>query len=187
MPYLPSLPNAATLIDIYRRYPAVAQAALALNDAIMRQDAPFTPAEREAIAAYVSRINSCHYCLNVHSSAAGELGMEPGSVAAICDRPEAPDNLKLVPVLRYVAKLTSDPATVTEDDVHRILDEGWDESAVSFAAFVASLYAFMNRLVEGHGIRGEPDQLIQNGKRLASIGYSGLADLLADQQNSGQN
>lgn len=180
MPHLPSLTEQSTLIDVYKKYPAVAQAALALNDAIMRQEAPFSPAQREAIAAYVSSINACQYCMNVHTSAATGLGMDAGEVAAVCERPEAPDDPRLVPVLRYVAKLTTEPASVTEADAKRILDAGWDEAAVSYAAFVAALYAFMNRLIEGHGIKGDPAQLAVNGNRLAEIGYTGLAAILAE-------
>lgn len=185
MPHLPSLTDDSTLIDVYRKHPAVAHATLALNDAIMRGDAPFTEAQREAIAAYVSSINACQYCMGVHSSAATGLGMEAGEVAAVCERPEAPDDPRLAPVLRYVAKLTAEPASVTEADAKRILDAGWDEAAVSYAAFVAALYALMNRMVEGHGIKGNPVQLAKNGARLADIGYTGLSAILAEQVNAG--
>lgn len=180
MPHLPSLPDGATLVDIYRRFPAVAAAALALNDAVMRQPAPFSPAEREAIAAYVSQINACRYCLGVHTNAAVALGLEPDAVATICERPEAPRDPRLVPVLAYVAKLTTNPAGVGADDVARILAAGWTEEAVSFAAFVAGLYGFMNRVVDGHGIRTPEAQLAANGRRLADVGYAGLARMLAD-------
>ena len=185
MPHLPSLTKDSTLIDVYKKHPAVAHATLALNDAIMRGDAPFTEAQREAIAAYVSSINTCRYCMGVHSSAATGLGMDAGEVAAVCERPEAPDDPRLAPVLRYVANLTTEPASVTEADAKRILDAGWDEAAVSYAAFVAALYALMNRMVEGHGIKGDPVQLAKNGRRLAEIGYTGLAAILAEQDASG--
>ena len=181
MPHLPSLADDATLIDVYERYPAVAAAALALNEAIMRHPAPFSSAEREAIAAYVSKINACQYCHGVHSNAAIGLGLASDAVTAICELPAAPDNPKLVPVLAYVAKLTSEPASVDKADVNRMLDAGWDETAVSFAAFVAALYAFMNRLIEGHGIKASDEYLKSGGTRIAEIGYAGLAEMLAGQ------
>lgn len=179
MPHLPSLPANATLVDVYKRSPAVAAATLALNDAIMRNSTVFSAAECEAIAAYVSKLNACQYCLGVHTGAAVNLGMDTDDVHAICERPEMPNNPRLAPVLSYVAKLTVDPARIDSGDVQRVLDAGWDDAAVSHAAFIAALYCFMNRIVDGHGIRGSEEQLAAGGKRLAEIGYSGLAKLLA--------
>ena len=180
MPHLTSLPDDATLIDVFKRHPQMASALLALHETIMRHSSPFSPAEREAIAAYVSTINECRYCKGVHTVAAVELGETADNVATICERPQSPDNLRLAPVLTYVGKLTSSPASVSQNDVQNILDAGWDEDAVSYASFVAALYAFMNRLVEGHGIVGTEDYYRAGGKRLAEIGYQGLAGWLEE-------
>tara|TARA_R110002124_G_scaffold92007_3_gene233899 strand:+ start:12753 stop:13298 length:546 start_codon:yes stop_codon:yes gene_type:complete len=179
MPYLPGLADEASLIDVFKTHPQVGAAIMMLNDAVMRQPAPFSPAEREAIAAYVSQINACQYCGALHADAATKLGMAQGDVAAICERPEAPPDPRLAPVLTYVAKLTTQPASVTQADVQRILDAGWDEDAVSFAAFVAGVYALMNRVVEGHGITIARDKVDAGGKRLTEIGYAGIARMLA--------
>jgi uncharacterized peroxidase-related enzyme len=179
MPYLESLPGQATLADVFRRYPDVTAPLLALHEAIMRAPSPFSAAEREAIAAYVSSLNACQYCQGVHSNAAVALGAAADDVAAICALPEAPGDARLAPVLAYVAKLTTAPASVGRADVEKILAAGWDETAVSTAAFVAALYAFMNRMVEGHGLKGSDDYYAAGGKRLAEIGYAGLAELLA--------
>ncbi|MEO1207395.1 MAG: carboxymuconolactone decarboxylase family protein [Pseudomonadota bacterium] len=178
MPHLPSLPTDATLIDIFQMYPEFARTSLALTDVIMRGPSPFSVAEREAIAAYVSSINACAYCEGVHSSAAVGLGMESRDVQAVCELPDATANPKLMPVLTYVAKLTRAPATVTADDTQRILDAGWDTTAISHAAFVAGLFAMMNRVVEGHGIKGDAAYYREGGERLAKIGYAGLAAML---------
>ncbi len=59
MPHIPDLPEKASLIDVCRMHPTVA-AALALNDAVMRQPVTYSPAEREAFAAYVSTIDALH-------------------------------------------------------------------------------------------------------------------------------
>ena len=180
MAYLSTLPEAATLMDLFRAHPGVAQAMMALNDAVMRQPAPFSPAEREAIATYVSTLNACQYCSGLHGQAAVNLGMADSAVAAICERPAAPDDPRLRPVLAYVAKLTTAPATVQQGDVDAILEAGWDEEAVSFAAFVAATYAMMNRVVDGHGIRADAAQAEAGGARLAGLGYDGIARMLAD-------
>lgn len=176
MPYLPSLPDGASLIELYKAYPDVAAAALALNEAVMRKPAPFTPAEREAMAAYVSTINECQYCTGLHGNAAEKLGMAAEEVGAICTASALDAPPKLRPVLAYIAKLTTAPATVGQQDVTRILEAGWGEDAVSYAAFLAGLYAFMNRIVDGHGIRADADAVEAGGDRLAHLGYAGIAE-----------
>lgn len=180
MPYLDWLSDQSTLVDVFKRYPEVSQPLLALHEAVMRAPAPFSAAERETIAAYVSSLNDCAYCRGVHSNAAVALGAEADDVAALCTLPETPGDTRLAPVLAYVVKLTKAPASVGRADVQNILDDGWDEAAVSYAAFVAALYAFMNRMVEGHGIKGSDEHYAMGGKRLAEIGYAGLAALIGD-------
>lgn len=178
MTHLDSLAAGVTLVDVYKLNPALGGATMALNQAIMRGPGPFSEAEREAIAAYVSTLNGCNYCLGVHSGAAIGLGMDEEAVGAICLRPEAPDDPHLAPVLAYVAKLTKAPASVTREDVQAMYDSGWEDDAVSLAAQIAAPYGFMNRLVEGHGVDGDADVLRGNGERLAKIGYDGLAKML---------
>jgi len=185
MPHLPSLADDATLVDLFRRHPDTAARLLTVHEAIMRAPSPFSAAEREAIAAHVSALNACQYCNALHTVAARTLDADDPLVGAVCERPEAPDDPRLAPVLAYVAKLTTAPATVGEADVRRILDAGWSEEAVSHAAFVAALYAFMNRLVEGHGLRASPDYAELGGRRLAEIGYAGLAARLAEPADGG--
>ena len=60
MPHIPNLPEKASLIDVCKMHPTVAAAALALNDAVMRRPVTYSPAEREAFAAYVSTIDALH-------------------------------------------------------------------------------------------------------------------------------
>ncbi len=181
MPHLDSLPGDATLMQVFKKHPAVSQALLSLHEAIMRDPAPYSPAEREAIAAYVSKLNACEYCHGVHTSAAVNLGETAENVQQICELPESPSDSRLAPVLAYVRKLTLSPAGVRKADADRIIDAGWEEDAVSYAAYVAALYGFMNRLVEGHGIIGTAEYHEAGGKRLAEIGYAGLAKLLEEQ------
>ena len=178
MPHLKSLAADASLVDLFKQHRHIAGPVFDVVDAIMRQPGPFTPAEREAIAAYVSTINACQYCSALHTEAAVNLGMDREGVAAVCERPQAPDNPKLAPVLAYVAKLTTAPATVTQDDPDKIISAGWDEAAVSQAAFIAALYAMFNRIVDGHGIRATPEQAAEGGKRVVDLGYAKIAEMM---------
>ncbi|MEL6373538.1 MAG: hypothetical protein AAFR04_06175 [Pseudomonadota bacterium] len=48
------------------------------------------------------------------------------------------------------------------------------------AVAVAGLYAVMNPIVDGHGIRADADAVEAGGTRLAEVGCAGLAKLLAN-------
>jgi uncharacterized protein YciW len=63
---------------------------------------------------------------------------------------------KLKPILAYVGKLTRTPAFMTEADAQKVYDAGWDEQALFDAVSVCALFNFMNRIVEGSGIKGNP-------------------------------
>lgn len=47
-----------------------------------------------------------------------------------------------------------------------------------YAAFIAGLYAFMNRIVDGHGIRADESAVEAGGTRLAELGYAGIAEIV---------
>ncbi|MEM7271391.1 MAG: carboxymuconolactone decarboxylase family protein [Pseudomonadota bacterium] len=87
MAYLESLPETAALRDVLMTHPAMATPLIAMIEEIMRGPGPFSGAEREAIAAYVSSLNGCAFCLGVHSKAAEAMGMDAETVGAICLRP----------------------------------------------------------------------------------------------------
>src|SRR5215472_12863504 len=62
MAYLPSLPDDAVLLDVFRAYPQAAPPLLDYHQALLRGPSPLTEAEREPIAAYVSALNACRCC-----------------------------------------------------------------------------------------------------------------------------
>lgn len=61
MSHLPSLPEDATLLDVFRAYPDTARPLLDYHETLMRGPSPLTIAERELVAAYVSGLNGCGY------------------------------------------------------------------------------------------------------------------------------
>jgi uncharacterized peroxidase-related enzyme len=174
-----SLPDDAVLMDVFRAYPETSRPLLGYHEVVMRGPSPFTPGERELIAAYVSGVNSCSYCHGVHTVTAEACGIEAGlAPAAVADLDAAPVDDKMRPVLSYVGKLTREPSSVTRADADAVLAAGWDEDALHSAIMVCALFNFMNRMVEGHGIRAGADYFETSGKRLEELGYSGLAQLL---------
>jgi uncharacterized peroxidase-related enzyme len=176
---LKSLPDDAVLMDVFKLYPETSRPLLDYHEVVMRGPSPFSVAERELIAAYVSGVNSCDYCHGVHSVTAEACGIPAGTApAAVADLDTAPVAATMRPVLRYVEKLTRAPSSVTRADAENVLAAGWDEDALHSAIMVCALFNFMNRMVEGHGITGGADYFATSGHRLKEVGYAGLNRLL---------
>jgi uncharacterized peroxidase-related enzyme len=179
VPYLKSLPDDAVLLQVFRAYPDTARPLLDYHELVMRGPSPFTVAERELIAAYVSGVNECGYCHGVHTATAEAFGIPEGLLEALlADLDTAPVDERIRAVLRYVGKLTEAPARLTDEDAAAVLAAGWDERALHDAVIVCALFNFMNRMVNGLGIKADESYFALSGKRLRDVGYTGLAVLL---------
>jgi uncharacterized peroxidase-related enzyme len=179
MSYLKSLPTDTTLLHVFRKFPAPASRLLDLHELVMRAPSAFGAGERELIAAYVSGVNDCQYCHGVHTVTAEAFGVPEGLLtAALADLDSSPVDERMKPVLAYVGKLTRTPSKMTDADAEAVFAVGWDEAALHDAVLVCALFNFMNRMVEGLGIRADAAYAKTSGVRLADGGYAGLARLL---------
>jgi len=178
MSYLPSLPDQATLLQVFQAYPHPARPLLEYHELVMRGPSPFTAAERELMAAYVSGLNGCGYCHGVHAATAEAFGLPAGLLAAVlADLDSAPVDDRMKPVLRYLATLTRTPSRLTGADAQAVYAAGWDERALHDAGPVCALSNCMNR-VDGCGVRAGDDYHRMSGTRLYERGYTALAALL---------
>ena len=181
MPYLPSLPENAALVDVFRAYPDTAGPLIDYHEVLLRGPSPLSVAERELIAAYVSGVNSCGYCHGVHTATAAAFGIpEQTLTALLTDIDTSPVDERLKPLLHYVGKLTRTPSRMTEADAAAVFAAGWDDRALHDAVSVCALFNFMNRLVDGLGISAGPDYFAVSAQRLAEGGYAGLKKLFGD-------
>ena len=79
---------------------------------------------------------------------------------------------RLKPVLHFVRKLTVEPARVTQTDADAVFAAGWGEDALHDAAAICALFSFYNRLVDGHGIKGDAAMFPMIGDMLKQHGYA---------------
>jgi len=173
------LPHNASLVDLFKAFPATSRPLLEFHEILLRGPSPFTEAERELIAAYVSGLNRCRYCAAVHTATAERLGVPTNLVTALFDEVDtAPIDETMKPVLRYACKLTRDPAELSDADADAIFAAGWDDTALYHVVVVTALFNFMNRLVEGMGIKPNPRFVESAAERLATRGYKPLIDML---------
>ena len=175
MPLMPSLPENATLFDLLTRFPGIAKRLAPCNDYVMRGASPLSAKDRELIATFVSSLNSCNYCAGSHGAAARAFGVPESTIAMLAENIDtAPVDEKLRPLLKFVEKLTRDPARMTSADADAVFSAGWDEEALFSAILVCCVFNFMNRLVEGCGLVANETQAATGGKFLFEKGYAAV-------------
>jgi uncharacterized peroxidase-related enzyme len=190
MSFLKSLPADAGLLEIFRAFPEAARPLLEYQEVLLRGESPFSAAERELIAAYVSGFNNCNYCRAVHSQTAVALGIHADAISEILSdsglehfRPgtnpsEWRIEVRMRPVLTFVRKLTLSPAKITALDVDAIFAAGWNERALHDAVAICALMNLMNRLVNGLGVEASDAYMRLAAQRLAKHGYAHRLEFL---------
>jgi uncharacterized peroxidase-related enzyme len=177
VPLVRSLPENATLADLRGRHADLFALLRPYGDRLMRGPSPFSPGERELIAAFVSGANSCRFCFGVHSRVAAAFGIEATLFARLFDDLDAaPLEAGLKPVLRYARKLTEAPSRMTPADAAAVYDAGWDDTALVHIIAVCAYFNMMNRLVEGAGIVADAQAYEHAARGLAGSGYGVAAE-----------
>jgi alkylhydroperoxidase family enzyme len=110
---------------------------------------------------------------------AQSFGVNEGLLAEVLDDLESSSlDEKLKPILIYAKQLTLEASKSTQAQVDAILAAGWSEQALHDAVNVICLFNFMNRLVEGHGIKGSANLFQERGEALKDGGYDPLLKFL---------
>lgn len=177
MPFLPDLPPRASLLDVFKSYPESCGHLIAQHEPLLRGPSPFTAGQRELIAAYVSALNGCRYCREIHTAVAARLGIAADLVDRLLEDRSAAD-ATLGPVIELAHKLTVAPRTVRSADAKAILAAGWGADGLYHTVAIVALFNQMNRLVEGLGIELEPSYLQVAATRLAEQGYAPLLAMI---------
>lgn len=174
MSFLPSLPN-ASLMEAFQAYPELAKPIHQLAQTMMRGASPFTEGERELIAAFVSYCNQCEYCCMTHTAVAEKFGYSRDLMNHFSN-----DFIpaKMKPILDYVQKLNFIPNEIEQADINAILDAGWNETAIAHTALICGFFNFINRWVDGLGIKPTPFSVVMVAEHLYDRGYRSMLDVL---------
>lgn len=175
MPFFPSLPEDAGVRHILKLHPRAGRALIEFHEALLRTDSQLTSRDKELIAAYVSGLNDCRYCYGVHAKTAAAFGIpEETFERLLADLEAAPVDERLKPILRYARVLTLEPSRATQDLIDAVLAAGWSERDLHDAILTVCLFNFMNRLLEGHGVKGAAALFAERGQALKDGGYAPL-------------
>jgi uncharacterized peroxidase-related enzyme len=112
----------------------------------MRGPSAWSVGDRELMAAFVSRVNECEFCIKAHTAVAVRAyGDEPKVAAALSDLETAPIGEPLRATLRVLGKLTREQA-VGPDDMRAVLAAGVSPQQIDDALAVAFAFNTINRL-----------------------------------------
>jgi uncharacterized peroxidase-related enzyme len=138
---------------------------------IMRGKSSFSPAQKEVFAAFVSGLNACSFCYGSHAAVAKNFGVSQETIEALVeDIDSAPVASNEKPLFQYLKKLTLSPSKLIQEDADKIFREDWSEQDLQDLILIGCLFNFYNRLLDGHGIKGNQaiyqfgaDHLHKNG------------------------
>lgn len=138
------LPDAARIT--FYRSDFYGNPAKKLTQAAMRGDSAWSVGDRELMAAYVSKLNDCPFCVGAHTATAAAAYGDRQRVAAVLadlDSAEIADGLRVT--LRMLGTLTR-TGTVRADDVRTVLAAGVSPQQIEDALAVAFAFNTTDRL-----------------------------------------
>lgn len=175
MPYFLSLPVDAGVRHILRLNPAAGRALIEFHEAVLRTDSQLRARDKELIAAYVSGLNDCKYCYGVHAETAAAFGIDAAVFEELlADVDTARIDARLKPILRFARQLTVEPSKATQAQADAVFEAGWTERDLHDAVLTVGLFNLMNRLLEGHGVKGGAALFKERGQALKDTGYAPL-------------
>ena len=168
-----NLADDAKVYDVFRASPATFVPFTETCEQVMRGPSPLTAGQRELIGSYVSRLNSCPYCHDVHNEAVKAYEFDATLTQQLVDDIESAEvDESFRTLLRFVRKITEGAYRVSERDYEQLYAAGWDDAAIHDAVIVTCLFNFMNRLVSSFGIESDDAYLALAGSRIKEEGYS---------------
>ena len=131
------------------------------------------------IFAYVSGLNGCSYCKNIHAEISKKILRDNNNPSFMNDIERSEIEEKYKPILKLSHRVNEDIHSISEEDIDAILKYGFDEKVISEIISICSAAQFMNTTVVAHQIK--PLDQIQNvasAKMMIEKGYDGLAEFM---------
>lgn len=117
----------------------------------MRGPSAWPVADRELMAAFVSKVNESAFCIGAHTATAGQAYRDGAKVRAVlADLESAPIGDGLRATLRMLGKLTRE-GTVSAGDMRDVLSAGVSRQQVEDALAVCAAFNTTGRLADAFG------------------------------------
>jgi uncharacterized peroxidase-related enzyme len=132
--------------------PSTAKPLNALAEVLLRDDQnTLSRGERELIAAYVSYLNDCFFCQNIHGALAGHyLQCDIPFIDAVKqDYSSAAISDKLKSLLAIAARVQQDGKLVTSEQMENAKSQGATDKEIHDTVLIAAAFCMYNRYVDG--------------------------------------
>jgi uncharacterized peroxidase-related enzyme len=176
MAYITLPPNLPGMHGLLSFRPAIAPALTALTQTLMRSNEGLSMGERELIGAFVSALNDCHICQNVHGAAAQcLLGKGAGFVQNIQQNYQNVDiSAKMKALLGIAESVQKSGKLVTAEQVALTRAEGASDLEIHDTVLITGLFCLFNRYLDGLGVVSDDTQesFYERGKMIAEMGYT---------------
>ncbi len=165
------LPDAAKLV--FYRPDFYGEPAKQFTQHVMRGASEWSVGDREMMAAYVSKLNECAFCIKAHTATATGAYHDPKKVEQVLTDVE---NAPLTPALRatllMIGKLTREHA-VNTDDVRAVTAASVSLQQIEDALAVCFAFNITNRLADAFDFFVPSDDAFEAGaKYLLKRGYA---------------
>lgn len=148
-----------------------------LAEVLLCGENSLTRGERELIATYVSALNDCFFCQNVHGGLAQHyLACDTTFVDAIKkDYLNANISDKMKALLRIAAKVQQGGKNVSSEQIDAAKIIGATDKEIHDTILIAAAFCMFNRYVDGLATWAPEDKsyYIERAKQRAEEGYAG--------------
>ncbi|MBO9151537.1 carboxymuconolactone decarboxylase family protein [Chitinophaga sp. GCM10012297] len=164
------LPDAARLV--FYRPDFYGTPAKKFTHKAMRGPSSWSVGDRELMAAYVSGINSCSFCVKAHSAVSARAYSDSSLVArALADVETAPIPSPLRAMLILLGKLTREHK-IDASDIRSVMSSGVSAEQIEDALAVCFAFNVTNRLADAFGFFVPGNKAFDAGaKYLLKRGY----------------
>lgn len=148
----------------------------ALAEMLLRNDNnTLSRGERELIGSYVSYLNDCFFCQNVHGALAGHyLECNIDKIDAINHNFNMADLTdKMKALLGIAESVQKDGKNVSEGQIKLARIYGATDTEIHDTVLIAASFCMFNRYVDGLGTwaPGPNEAYAEMGERMAHVGY----------------
>jgi uncharacterized peroxidase-related enzyme len=176
MPHIKLSPEFPGIRSLFMFRPETAGPLNGLVQALLHDPHPtLSTGERELVATYVSRLNSCKYCCNIHGAIAKhQLGNDGDIVQQVLNNPDtAPISRKMRALLKIAAKVQSGGKNVLAYDIELARGEGASDLELHDTVLIAAAFCMYNRYVDGLATWQPDDDALYDkmGEQRAREGY----------------
>lgn len=139
---------------------------------VMRGPGPWSPAERELFAAFVSNLNRCPFCAAVHGEIAHLRSGQPVTTGQLDDWEHAGFDDRVGATMTFLATAVRAPDGVGPEDAEAARQRGVTDEELAAALDIAFVFCLVNRLANAFGFEwASPEATLKGARTLNRVDY----------------